>query len=264
MKTGIVIEITGKDAIVMKNGGEFITLPAKEGWKKGDIIPVNRRKRPAVPIRRFLAAAAACLCLAVSGGGYHYYYAQAALISVDVNPSIELSVNRQDRVTSTAALNEDGKALLTGIRLTGMECGEAVRELLQAESSGQYPADHKNVVVTVYSANEDRQSRLLKEIRETADHAPTTRDADGSTEYRAVTSEEVKAAHSCGVTAGKYIYLQKLEEADPGTDISRYSHCSIDEIKDHISNCEKRHQTDSTESDSGGKDCHSGHDHKNR
>ena len=224
MKTGIVIEITGKDAIVMKNGGEFITLPAKEGWKKGDIIPVNRRKRPAVPIRRFLAAAAACLCLAVSGGGYHYYYAQAALISVDVNPSIELSVNRQDRVTSTAALNEDGKALLTGIR----------------------------------------QSRLLKEIRETADHALTTRAADGSTEYRAVTSEEVKAAHSCGVTAGKYIYLQKLEEAAPGTDISRYSHCSIDEIKDHISNCEKRHQTDSTESDSGGKDCHSGHDHKNR
>ena len=140
MKTGIVIEITGKDAIVMKNGGEFITLPA--------------RKRPAVPIRRFLAAAAACLCLAVSGGGYHYYYAQAALISVDVNPSIELSVNRQDRVTSTAALNEDGKALLTGIRLTGMECGEAVRELLQAESSGQYPADHKNVVVTVYSTRQ--------------------------------------------------------------------------------------------------------------
>ena len=50
MKTGIVIEITGKDAIVMKNGGEFITLPAKEGWKK-EISSLNRRKRPAVPIR---------------------------------------------------------------------------------------------------------------------------------------------------------------------------------------------------------------------
>ena len=59
-----------------------------------------------------------------------------------------------------------------------------------------------------------------------------------------MTSEEVEAAHSCGVTAGKYIYLQKLEEAAPETDITQYSHCSIDEIKEHISNCESRHQTD--------------------
>ena len=72
----------------------------------------------------------------------------------------------------------------------------------------------------------------------------TTLRPDGNTEYRAVTSEEVEAAHSCGVTAGKYIYLQKLEEAAPETDITQYSHCSIDEIKEHISNCESRHQTD--------------------
>ena len=94
----------------MKNGGDFVSLPAKEGWKKGDIVPVKTKPRS----RRFLTAAAAiaaCLCFVVTGGGYHYYYAQAALISVDVNPSIELTVNRLDRVTSSSALNEDGEAL---------------------------------------------------------------------------------------------------------------------------------------------------------
>lgn len=240
---GIIIEITGKEAVLMKNGGDFVSLPAKEGWKKGDIVPVKTKQRS----RRFLTAAAAiaaCLCFVVTGGGYHYYYAQAALISVDVNPSIELTVNRLDRVTSSSALNEDGEALLSGVRLTGMECGEAVKELLQSESGEPYLSGNKNVVVTVYSANEARQSRLLEEIRETADTTVTTLRPDGNTEYRAVTSEEVEAAHSCGVTAGKYIYLQKLEEAAPETDITQYSHCSIDEIKEHISNCESRHQTD--------------------
>lgn len=134
---GIIIEITGKEAVIMKNGGDFVSLPAKEGWKKGDIVPVKTKPRS----RRFLTAAAAiaaCLCFVVTGGGYHYYYAQAALISVDVNPSIELTVNRLDRVTSSSALNEDGEALLSGIRLTGMECGEAVKELLQSESGEPY------------------------------------------------------------------------------------------------------------------------------
>ena len=240
---GIIIEITEKEAVVMKNGGDFVSLPVKEGWKKGDIVPVRTKQRS----RRFLTAAAAfaaCLCFAVTGGGYHYYYAQAALISVDVNPSIELSVNRLDRVTSSSALNEDGEALLSGVRLTGMECGEAFKELLQSESGEPYLSGNKNVVVTVYSANEARQSRLLEEIRETADTTVTKLRPDGNTEYRAVTSEEVEAAHSCGVTAGKYIYLQKLEEAAPEADITQYSHCSIDEIKEHISNCESRHQKD--------------------
>lgn len=251
MKMGIIIEITGKEAVIMKNGGDFVSLPAKEGWKKGDIVPVKTKQRS----RRFLTAAAAiaaCLCFVVTGGGYHYYYAQAALISVDVNPSIELTVNRLDRVTSSSALNEDGEALLSGIRLTGMECGEAVKELLQSESGEPYLSGNKNVVVTVYSANEARQSRLLEEIRETADTTVTTLRPDGNTEYRVVTSEEVEAAHSCGVTAGKYIYLQKLEEAAPETDITQYSHCSIDEIKEHISNCENRHQTDYEESRKAG------------
>ncbi|PXX56888.1 anti-sigma factor-like protein [Hungatella effluvii] len=251
MKMGIIIEITGKEAVIMKNGGDFVSLPAKEGWKKGDIVPIKTKQRS----RRFLTAAAAiaaCLCFVVTGGGYHYYYAQAALISVDVNPSIELSVNRLDRVTSSSALNEDGEALLSSVRLTGMECGEAVKELLQSESGEPYLSGNKNVVVTVYSANEARQSRLLEEIRETADTTVTTLRPDGNTEYRAVTSEEVEAAHSCGVTAGKYIYLQKLEEAAPETDITQYSHCSIDEIKEHISNCENRHQTDYEESGKAG------------
>ena len=251
MKMGIIIEITGKEAVIMKNGGDFVSLPAKEGWKMGDIVPVKTKQRS----RRFLTAAAAiaaCLCFVVTGGGYHYYYAQAALISVDVNPSIELSVNRLDRVTSSSALNEDGEALLSSVRLTGMECGEAVKELLQSESGEPYLSGNKNVVVTVYSANEARQSRLLEEIRETADTTVTTLRPDGNTEYRAVTSEEVEAAHSCGVTAGKYIYLQKLEAAAPETDITQYSHCSIDEIKEHISNCENRHQTDYEESGKAG------------
>lgn len=243
MKMGIIIEITGKEAVIMKNGGDFVSIPAKKGWKKGDIVPVKTKQRS----RHFLTAAAAiaaCLCFVVTGGSYHYYYAQAALISVDVNPSIELSVNRLDRVTSSSALNEEGEVLLSGVRLTGMECGEAVKKLLQSESGEPYLSGNKNVVVTVYSANEARQSRLLKEIRETADTTVTTLRPDGNTEYRAVTSEEVEAAHSCGVTAGKYIYLQKLEAAAPETDITQYSHCSIDEIKEHISSCESRHQPD--------------------
>ncbi len=81
----------------MKNGGDFVSLPAKKRAGKRGYRPC--KDETAIPpfshsrrCHRRLPG-----CFVVTGGGYHYYYAQAALISVDVNPSIELTVNRLDR-----------------------------------------------------------------------------------------------------------------------------------------------------------------------
>ena len=63
-----------------------------------------RRPRAASYPRRL----AACLALLLSGS-YWFCLAPAAEISIDVNPSVELAVNRLDQVVSVRGRNDDGR-----------------------------------------------------------------------------------------------------------------------------------------------------------
>ena len=69
----------------------------------------RKQKKPRPKIWRMACAAAACLvvCLALAGG-YRLYFSPTSIISIDINPSIELSVNRFDKVVAVEGLNEDG------------------------------------------------------------------------------------------------------------------------------------------------------------
>ena len=59
--------------------------------------------------RRAAIALAACLVLAAVGlMGSRLYFEETAFVGIDVNPSIELGINRFDIVVSAKAYNEDG------------------------------------------------------------------------------------------------------------------------------------------------------------
>ena len=66
-------------------------------------------KRKPIPWGLRLVPVAACLALMVFGGGW-LYFTPTLEISIDINPSIELGVNRFDRVVSVTGYNEDGQA----------------------------------------------------------------------------------------------------------------------------------------------------------
>ena len=61
MKTGIVMQIKDKTAVIMDTDGEFIERPARPDWQKGDVVSWKdaRRSRNF----RIFYAAAACFIL---------------------------------------------------------------------------------------------------------------------------------------------------------------------------------------------------------
>lgn len=63
-------------------------------------VKPSRRVRMYRRMRTVAMAAAACLCVAVLGGGVSFYqnHRVDSVIGIDVNPSIELSVNRNEKV----------------------------------------------------------------------------------------------------------------------------------------------------------------------
>lgn len=86
--------------------------------------------------RRWTSLIAACLAVMLLGGGLFYQRANAvaSVVSLDVNPSIELKVNRSEKVLVCTPLNEDAKAILAdmsnGADLKGAKLDVAVNAIV--------------------------------------------------------------------------------------------------------------------------------------
>ena len=70
--------------------------------------------------RRSLVAACAMLFIVAGIGGLYTVQTPVSYVSIDVNPSIELALNRYDRVVSATAYNEDAATILDGLKVNGL------------------------------------------------------------------------------------------------------------------------------------------------
>lgn len=175
--------------------------------------PARTERRPARPLtRRAAIALAACLALAAVGvGGYAWAQAPCAYVAIDVNPSIELGINRLGNVASVRAYNEDGERLLQALDLDGLAYADAMAAL--EERLRGYLDDGATVEMTVV-CDDERQAAELEQVGVGCLGAS----GSGSVHCSHASSEEHHAAESAGMGLGKYrLYLELV---DAGVNIS--------------------------------------------
>lgn len=175
--------------------------------------PARTERRPARPLtRRAAIALAACLALATVGvGGYAWAQAPCAYVAIDVNPSIELGINRLGNVASVRAYNEDGERLLQALDLDGLAYADAMAAL--EERLRGYLDDGATVEMTVV-CDDERQAAELEQVGVGCLGAS----GSGSVHCSHASSEEHHAAESAGMGLGKYrLYLELV---DAGVNIS--------------------------------------------
>lgn len=236
---GIVFQIEGREAVIMKNGGEFVTVTANPEWQVGDLVTIQQAR---FNLKVFYTLAA-CIVLVISlgVGVYHLYFAQAALISMDINPSIEFGLNRLDRVISVTTHNPEAESILQNTDIEGRTYTDAVKLLISNEELSRYISDNSYVLFTVQTSDKAKQDTLLANLQSTADAAVLPHHLNVSTEYYAVDSQTVHEAHQYGMTAGKYMVVLELQQLAPEIDISEYSHCTVEEIKGQIQSHAENH-----------------------
>ena len=126
------------------------------------IKPVSRRKKWAVG----LCAAAAGLVLCIGAGtlGYAGYshFSVDSIIDLDVNPSIELKTNRNDRVLQVTALNDDAGDILDGMDLKGVDFDVAVNALIGSMLKNGYIDELKNSVLITVDNDDEAKSREME------------------------------------------------------------------------------------------------------
>ena len=182
-----------------------------------------RQKKQRTGIR-VLAAAAACLVLLAAGGSW-LYFSPTAEISVDINPSVELSVNRFDRVISVQGWNEDGQKLAESLNLRYADCEDAVEQILGTDQVAQLLEENGVLTISVIGPEGAQTERILLEMEaHFAEHQ--------NIYCYSAQEEELEDAHALGLSHGKYRAYLELKRLDPTVTPEQIRSMTMREIRD--------------------------------
>lgn len=204
--------------------------------KTEDVAMVHRAPMPRQ--RRFrvigtaLAAAACVVAVVVGVLGLGMWNSPAAYVGIDVNPSLELSVNRFGTVVGAQALNEDAQAVLDAVDISNVSYQDALSRLLGSEAMAQYLEEGSFVEVNVTTDDENLAASL-----ESASNT-CLRDAGCEGACHRADGSLREQAHHAGMGVGKYAAAQRLAELDPQTSIEDCAEMSMSELRDRIRDCE--------------------------
>lgn len=188
-------------------------------------LPEVRKKRrwPAMA-----AAAAALVVLCAGLGLYQSSRAVASMVSLDVNPGIEISVSRWDRVLAVVGCNEEGAAVIGGRDFRGSRLTDTVSVLVDTMMEQGYLTESSASVLIGVSDNDAGRS---KELGTTLAQNVNDQLQAGNIEGNVVTQtvekdDEVgRIMEAYGVTRGKAYYMKLIA--------AKYSKYSYEELSSH-------------------------------
>lgn len=211
---------------------------------------MRRTARPA--FGKAVAAACMLLLLTTGIGGYLWSQEAVSYVSIDVNPSIELALNRFDRVVSVKAYNAEGVEVLKDLSLKGKGYTQAIGAIVESEAMGVYLSDGAELVFTV-AATGNREDELKSGVESYADRS------GHKSQSASVDMETVSQAHGCGISLGKYYAWQQLQQYDDTVTVDACKDMSMTQLHDLISEHEKEHGQEGGHEEEGGHTEEEGH-----
>ncbi len=122
---------------------------------------VSKKKNYRFPLMTLAAAAAVILLCAVPY--YSLFLRTYATVYVDLNPSISLSINSRERVTSVKANNTDGEIVIQDLDLKNTDINTAVNALLGSLIRHGYIDEAHNMLLLSLECENREYGNILKE-----------------------------------------------------------------------------------------------------
>lgn len=216
----------------------------KEKTREAVLNRLNERPKPKRRLQRFSVVFAAAAFLLFFGiGSYQIYFSESSYIDLDVNPSIELSVNRFERVIGASAYNQDGREVLSGMNLKHKSYKDAVSLLLKKIKQKGYLKRSGIISVTV-QGRKDAKSAEIKDLQTEISQCISGHEKEHKIEVYAVSKAVKKKSHYWNVSPAKYLAIKQLQKVDQSATVETCRDHSISEIKDYTKKCEEEHGED--------------------
>ena len=207
--------------------------------RKGTVIPMTTKKTTK---KRWTTLAAACLALVLLGGGGIFYqqaHAVASVVSLDVNPSIELKVSKSEKVLVCTPLNEDAKAILAdmgdGADLKGAKLDVAVNAIVGSlVRNGYLNSISSAIMISVEDNDTARAEKLQRELTSTVDGVLQTSESRASVLTQTLTQDAglTQQARENSISTGKAALVNRVLALNPALKFDALAKLSVEELKD--------------------------------
>ena len=207
--------------------------------RKGTVILMATKKTRK---KQWTTLAAACLALALLCGGGIFYqqaHAVASVVSLDVNPSIELKVSKDEKVLACTPLNEDAKAILadmgSGADLKGAKLDVAVNAIVGSlVRNGYLNSISSAIMISVEDNDTARAEKLQRELTSTVDGVLQTSEARASVLTQTLTQDAglEQQARENSISTGKAALVNRVLALNSALKFDALAKLSVEELKD--------------------------------
>jgi hypothetical protein len=211
MKKGIIMEINDTCLTLLTPDGQFLQARKPEHpYTLGEEVlfkPISQKRlaHHFFGYKQLSIAAAAMFVIIGSLIPVYENDKAYAYMSIDVNPSIELGINKNMQVVKLKAFNSDGQKIISHIgEWEKKSVTEFTQDVLKEMKNEGYLNDHHSMVIsTVRTENPEEQTdkQLTEKIDQIKEIAK-----ENSLKVTALngTEKEMEKAHQLGLTTGKY------------------------------------------------------------
>ena len=228
LKNGMVVKLTDEYAIVVTDESEYLKIKLKSDMSIGQKIYIHSEdlfqsrgivtslddgksmsdKRSRNHLVRRMSAIAAMVVIAVliANPILRPFESPYAVVSLDVNPSFEISINKNFKVIDIEALNDDGKSVIQS-NLKGQTLRSAVKNLVNnIEEQGFTNPTSNAILVSTVDFDNKAEDKINKEVaigisQSVKDHSDTQ---STTVVFVDADSEELEAAEDLNMSVGKY------------------------------------------------------------
>lgn len=211
----------------------------KEGTKQ--FLRKQSREKSVQGYHRVMKYAVSAVCgilfMVMGGVGYSWILRPVSYVSIDVNPSIELALNRFDRVVSAEAYNAEGEEILDGLPLKWKKYTEAIDTVIGSERMRLYLTDTSQLVLTVVT-DSTNEAKLTEGVKACTSYV------EGGCHSTQADINAAPQAHENGVSCGKYKAYLELLQYDSSITLDECRKMSMEERWERIREYEEGGEDD--------------------
>ena len=164
------------------------------------------------------ASCAAALIVLVGGASLANRTGPAfAVVGLDVNPGIEITIDKNEKVISAEAVNEEGQHILSDLRIEKSNVNSACDEVVEAMMDEGYLTDTSNsVLLSVRADDPDKGREIEKEVSENLNGFLEDSDISPAIFGQFVETDDELSdfAGTHGISIGKAWLIRKLTDEE--------------------------------------------------
>lgn len=207
--------------------------------RKGTVVPMKKKNNR---MKKWMQTVAACLAVLLLGGGgllVQQAHAVTSVVSLDVNPSIELRVNSREKVVSCQALNQEAQAVLEdmdgGRDLKGVKADVAVNAIVGSlVRCGYLDSLSSAILISVEDKDQARAQRLQQELTNVAGGALGNSQAAVLSQTVQQDKELEKQAKANNISTGKAALIRQAMALNGSLTFEGLAKLSVEELRDLI------------------------------